>query len=268
VEQNPFKSARQLKKEVAGWGDVSVRTIQDRLQRKLGLPSRRAAKKPLLTSAMRKKRLAFARKYKNWSASQWRNVMYSDESTFCLVHARSATVRRNKAMSRYKHKVVLKTVKHSASVMVWGCFSGKRGRGGLYFLPKNCTMNGERYKKVLADHLLPFMRIHGTTVFLQDGAPCHKSKIVMNFLKESQGQFSIMDWPGNSPDLNPIENCWSYMKKKLKGNSDITSLPKLMEAIKMMWVRDMKLDYFQKLSDSMPRRLQMVIEAKGEMTKY
>ncbi len=51
------------------------------------------------------------------------------------------------------------------------------------------------------------------------------------------------------------------MKKKLKGNSDITSLPKLMEAIKMM-------DYFQKLSDSMPRGLQMVIEAKGEMTKY
>jgi transposase len=71
----------------------------------------------------------------------------------------------------------------------------------------------------------------------------------MNFLKESQGQFSIMDWPGNSPDLNPVENCWSYMKKKLKGNSDITSLPKLLEAIKMMWVKDMKLDYFQKLSD-------------------
>jgi hypothetical protein len=57
--------------------------------------------------------------------------------------------------------------------MVWGCFSGKRGRGGLYFLPKNYTMNGETYKKVLADHLLPFIRIHRTMVFLQDGAPCH-----------------------------------------------------------------------------------------------
>jgi hypothetical protein len=159
-----------------GGGDVLVCTIQDRLQKKLGLPSCRVAKKPLLTSAMRKKRLAFARKYKNWNASQWRNVMYSDESTFCLVHAKSATMRRNKAKSRYKHKEVLKTAKHSASVMVWGCFSGKRGRGGLSFLPKNCTMNGERYKKVLADHNLPFMRIHGTTVFLQDGAPCHKSK--------------------------------------------------------------------------------------------
>jgi hypothetical protein len=41
-----------------------------------------------------------------------------------------------------------------------------------------------------------------------------------------------------------------------------------MEGIKIVWVKDMKLDYFQKLSDSMPRRLQMVIQVKGEMTKY
>jgi hypothetical protein len=75
IEHNPFKSTRQLKNEVAGWGDVSVRTIQDRLQKKLGLPSCKAAKKPLLTSAMRKKRLAFGRKYKNWNASQWQNDM-------------------------------------------------------------------------------------------------------------------------------------------------------------------------------------------------
>jgi transposase len=268
VQKNPFKSARQLKNEVPGWGDISVRTIQHRLQKKLGLPSRRAAKKPLLTEAMKRKRLAFARKYRNWTSYEWRNVMFSDESTFSLVNSRSVTVRRSKTMCRYKHKFVVKTVKHSANVMVWGCFSGKMGRGGLYFLPKNCTMNGERYKKVLEDHLLPFMRIHKTTFFLQDGAPCHKSKLVMAFLKQSEKEFKIIDWPGNSPDLNPIENCWSYMKRKLKANTDITSLPKLVEAIKLMWVEDMAIPYFKKLADSMPKRLQMVVDAKGELTKY
>ncbi len=60
IEQNPFKSAPQLKNKIAEWADVSVRTNQDCLQKKLGLPSHRAAKKPLLTSAVRKKRLAFA----------------------------------------------------------------------------------------------------------------------------------------------------------------------------------------------------------------
>jgi hypothetical protein len=106
----------------------------------MGLPSRRAAKKPLLTEAMKLKRLAFAKKYRSWTASEWRNVMYSDESTFSLVNSRSVTVRRGKQMNRYKHRFVVKTVKHSASVMVWACFSGKKGRGGLYFLPKNCTI--------------------------------------------------------------------------------------------------------------------------------
>ncbi len=97
--------------------------------------------------------------------------MYSDELTFSLVNSRSVTVRRGKQMCRYKHWFVMKTVKHSASVMVWACFSSKKGRGGLYFLPKNCTMNRERYKQVLVDHLLPFMRIYKTDYFLQDGAP-------------------------------------------------------------------------------------------------
>jgi hypothetical protein len=58
------------------------------------------------------------------------------------------------------------------------------------------------------------------------------------------------------------------MKRKLKGNTDITSLPKLQEAIKRMWELDMGLSYFRKLSDSMPRRLLLVIDQKGEMTKY
>ncbi len=65
-------------------------------------------------------------------------------------------------------------------------------------------MNGKSYKKVLADYLLPSMRIHRTMVFLQDSTPCHKSKLVMNYLKESQQQLSIMDWPSNSFDLNRI----------------------------------------------------------------
>jgi transposase len=195
-------------------------------------------------------------------------VIFSDESTFCLVNPRSVTVRRGKAMNQYKHKFVLKTVKHSESVMIWGCFRGKKGHGGLYFLPKNCKMNEERCKNVLNKHLLPSMKKHKATFFLQDGAPCHTSKLVKNYLHESRDRFSIMDWPGNSPDLNAIENCWSYMKRRLKGNTNITSLPKLQEAIKRMWELDMGLSYFRKLSDLMPRRLQLVIDQKGEMTKY
>jgi transposase len=194
--------------------------------------------------------------------------MFSDESTFRIVNSRGAKVRRPKTVSRYKHQYTIPTVKHSASVMVWACFSGSKERGGLYFLPKNTTMNGERYLKVLKHHLLPFMKIPKSSWFLQDGAPCHTSKLVMGRLKEMKEEFQVMDWTGNSPDLNLIENCWSYMKYKLKSDQAVTSLLKMIQALKMMWIKDMLLEYFRKLCDSMPRRIGEVLANNHHMSKY
>ncbi len=153
----------------------------------------------------------------------------------------------------------MKTVKHTANVMHGGALVAKGGISSL----KNCTMNRERYKKVLEDHLLRRMAF-----FLKDGACCLKSKMVMTFLKQSEKEFSIIDWLWNSPDLNPINNCWLYMKRKLNSNSDIFSLTKLVEAIKLISVSDMGISYFQKLVDSMPRRQQIVVDQKGDLTKY
>jgi hypothetical protein len=65
-------------------------------------------------------------------------------------------------------------------------------------------MNGELYIKVLEEKLFPWMERLGATNFLQDSAPCHTSKKLMAHLKDKQ--ISIMDWLGNSTDLNPIEN--------------------------------------------------------------
>jgi hypothetical protein len=86
--------------------------------------------------------------------------MFSDESTFRIINSRSTEAQRPSKVSRYKQRYTVATVKPSLCVMVWGCFSGQKGKGGLYFLPKNCTMNEERYKEVLDDHLIPFMRLH------------------------------------------------------------------------------------------------------------
>jgi hypothetical protein len=66
-------------------------------------------------------------------------------------------VRHPSGSNRFDTKYAAKTVKHPASVMVWGCFSANLGRGGIYFLPKNVTMNSEKYEKVIEDHLLPSM---------------------------------------------------------------------------------------------------------------
>jgi hypothetical protein len=74
----------------------------------------------------------------------------------------------------------------------------------VYFLPKNVTMNAERYEDILEKHL-QFMVIHGATHLLQYRAQCHASNRIKAYIAKKP--FEVADWPRNSPDLNPIEYC-------------------------------------------------------------
>jgi hypothetical protein len=75
----------------------------------------------------------------------------------------------------------------------------------------------------------------------------------MGKMNEMEKEFKVMDWPGNFNDLSTIENCWGYVKSELKNYRAVTSLPKL------IWVQDMPIDYFRKLSNSMPSRIEKVL---------
>jgi hypothetical protein len=88
-----------VKQELHGFDNISVRRIQELLQKNLKLPAMSAAKKPLLTAKMTKKRLAFCRKYLKWTPKQWENVIFSGESTFRLVNSRGSIVRRPRGIS-------------------------------------------------------------------------------------------------------------------------------------------------------------------------
>jgi hypothetical protein len=126
--------SRELKEVVIGWSTISVRTIQKICPKKLGLPSRCAAKKPLLTIQMVKKRIAFSKKYRPWTEKDW-EVMLSDESSFMLVNLRAQRVSWLTQTNRYKQGHVVVNMKHSVSVMVWGMFQWRRGLGLPVFPP-------------------------------------------------------------------------------------------------------------------------------------
>ena len=85
--------------------DLSAETLRRRL-RDCGLYGRRLAKKPLLTKWMKANRLSWAKKYRNWTLEDWRNVLWSDESKFNLLCADNLPyVRRVRS-----NKIILKLI--------------------------------------------------------------------------------------------------------------------------------------------------------------
>ena len=265
VSRNPRSTARELKETNPHLlGNVSVRSIQQFLHDDLGYRSYRARRKPLLTAVQKAKRLKFAEKYSVWSDEDWRGVLWSDEATFTVTGSQYDRVYRRPHSDALDPKFTTKTVKHPDSVMVWGCFS-YYGVGSLVVLPKNIKVNQGVYLELLCDHLPDSFEKTQARVSMQDGAPCHTAKAVVTWLDDCMVNY-FKDWPGNSPDINPVENLWSIIKRGLR-DLDTSSVPKLTTAIQQLWAT-IPQSHMENLADSVPRRLQEVIKRKGNTTKY
>ena len=129
-------------------------------------------------------------------------VLFSDKSTFQKFVVRKRHVRRPTG-KRFDERYTIPTVKHPPSQMVWGAMS-RNGVGALSFLPPGTTMNGPKYVQMLSEKLTFHLQVHNCQIFMQDGAPCDRSKVAKNFLDSNN--IDLLEWPGNSPNLNPIEN--------------------------------------------------------------
>jgi hypothetical protein len=106
-----------------------------------------------------------------------------------------------------------------------------KGKRRFLLSAKECHYEWQEDQEVLQNHLLLWMDNLGSTHFLQDGAPCHASKRIWDFLKDQL--FKVIDWPGNSPDLNLIENMSNFVKGKWK-DKNISSAPKLIHKLKIL----------------------------------
>ena len=126
-------------------------------------------------------------------------------------------------------------------------------------------MNDKKYVDLLKDKLELHMNVHNCNIFMQDGTPCHRSKIVSEFLKEKK--IKVLNWPSNSLDLNPIENLWEVLKNKV-ADKQPSSAKDLKDDIKEVWIRELSPAYCRTLVESMPRRLEMVIKNNGGHMKY
>ena len=269
VDIEPSVSARQLKeRNTALLSTVSIRTIQRRLHVDLEFRRRVAKKKPMITARQQRNRLQFAKEKIRWNNKKWRKTLFSDEATFTVTGNRPTMVRRRPGSDPYEARYICPTVKQPDRLMVWGAI-GYSGPGVLITLPRNLTMNSRRYRELLRRNLYDCLKkcriSRKAAIFQQDGATCHTAHIIGNYLDSINIKY-IKPWPGNSPDLNPIEHVWAEMKRLLQGR-DTSSIPKLEAEIHNIW-QNLDRDYLKTLIDSVPDRLQAVIDSKGKNTKY
>ena len=97
-------------------------------------------------------------------------------------------------------------------------------------------------------------------------APCHKGREVTRFLGDHG--IEVLPWPGNSPDMNPIENLWAILKSQMKKKT-ITNKQQLIEELISAWARNASmLEHCRALVRSMPERVKKLKMAKGSFTKY
>ena len=100
-------------------------------------------------------------------------------------------------------------------------------------------------------------------IFMHDKAPCHFSASTQRFMADRG--VDVLPWPGNSPDLNPIEKVWDIMKKQT--NKTPNNKAKFWENITSLWYSINRKEIMA-LYDSMPKRVEAVYKAKGGPTQY
>ena len=132
-------------------------------------------------------------------------------------------------------------------------------------------MNETLYQKVLHATLPPARSpdcprpLKYRWYFIQDNARPHSTVRSMEVLSELTRN-RMYDHPANSPDLNIIEDMWSYLDRKVR-ESKITTIQGLKRKLTMLW-SELPWEYVRKSVNSMPRRLMQCIERDGGRTDY
>lgn len=247
--------------------EVSAQTIRNMLKRR-GLKSTTKVKKPLLKRQHLKRRLEFAKKYENWTIEDWRRVIFSDETKINRFGSDGRKWRWKEPRAQLKPSDVSPTVKNGGgSIMVWGCITAK-GVGNLVKI--DGTMNAELYCQILEEDLLSSLEWYGLDlkeiVFQHDNDPKHTARKTSEWLQNTG--MEVLDWPPQSPDLNPIEHLWDYFKRRLSDfPTTPTSIRELWERTEQVW-NEITPEKCLDLIDSMPRRIKAVLKAKGGYTSY
>jgi transposase len=156
-------------------------------------------------------------------------------------------------------------------MMFWGSFrAGKIGPGFFFQLKPGQKINSTVYRdQVLLGPLKTFVDESRSEIpepiVMEDNAPVHKGACMK---PRQELKWPTYEHPPNSPDLNPIENIWAYMKHQVTLKYKyISSQAEMQRMVLGMW-NNFTDNQWDGLINSMPERMKAVIKAKGGVTRY
>ena len=193
-----------------------------------------------------------------WSKAKWGSVIFSDEKKWNLDGP--------DGHSHYWRD--LRTEPQRFSKRQLGTSGGFSSRGTLPIAFPSGRMNSEGYQDVLRDNLLPHAgRVAGRNwVYQQDNATIHTSRSAMDWFRTNN--VPTMEWPARSPDLNPTENVWGILARRVyKDGKHYDNVPQLQRSIQDQ-CNAIGPNTLKNLTDSMPNRMFETIKARGGFTGY
>lgn len=278
------KLAKQVK-PVCGT-TMSVNTLRKYLA-KTDMKRRRAKRKPLLPPRIKILRRRWIREVAkvNWDAVTW-----TDEASVALTQDGPIYVTCTKE-ERFHDRNLAPAIRKGSRLMIWGAIY-KGGRSKLVRLEREDEQEKRQRKgkkkskkrrgitaQVMIDSVYKTelnrvwkaqrrrWRGYGVQCWIvEDNAKVHKAKKTVKCATELG--FKMLFHPPNSPDLNPIENVWSLLKRRLQKIEDLpTNKDALWEVVQREW-EAIPQEAIDNCIDSMPRRRRALRRNMGGATKW
>ncbi|GFX08678.1 transposable element Tcb1 transposase [Trichonephila clavipes] len=262
-----YSTASELSRQLssATGATVSRKTEYRRLGH-IGLYARRPERCVPLTATHCRLRLTWSREHALWTPQQRSCVKFSDESRFCLQSDFRRTLIWRAPGTRYHQENNIERPRYGGEGwLVWGAII-LGSRTNLHV--QSVTMTGHIYRDVILEKHVRLIRgvMGAEFLFMDDNAHPHRANNVDECLQSED--ITPMYWPAYSPDLNPIENVWDMLGRRIAARQPPpTCLPELRRALLDEWC-NISQDQIDNLILSMSRRCKVCIASYGRHTPY
>ena len=228
------------------------------------------AKKPCLTENAKRIRVEIAEDNIQFDNRIWGRTIFLDEFSYETGPKGQFRVRRTVGTRDNPENVLLVPNSGWSSVMCCACFS-RAGIGPI--VRSNGNFNSEQYINFLENRVIPYAEEcfpDSDYYILHDNSRIHTSYESLAYLTIRFGADRVIRHPPYSPDLNPIENLFGIMSKKIKDNRHIFKTQELLwlEIQKQWQELGLEISTIHALVDSTPNRYWEVLEKNGSNTHY